>query len=119
MPRGLDGRCALVTGGAACIGRASARRPGERACCPNDFDGRSEPLELAVDDVTAIDTPVNSAAIKGPRLPFPALPVTTWVRSNGAFSGRRVRWRGPIHDRPARRSCDLPKKKRCKGGRRR
>ncbi|ETA51966.1 SDR family NAD(P)-dependent oxidoreductase [Ponticoccus alexandrii] len=119
MPRGLNGRTAIVTGAAGGIGHAiAARLAGAGAkveiwdWSPETFDGAFTPaairkldvsdpaavaaaFESAVAELGQVDILVNNAGINGPVLPMWELAPETWasvlgVNLTGVFNGCRV-----------------------------
>lgn len=119
MPRGLNGRAAIVTGGAGGIGRAIAGRLADHGVRviiwdrnPDAFDQGFDALAVEAVDVSdadavaqgfaraaglagGIDIMVNNAGINGPVKPVWKLEPETWahvmaVNLNGVFYGCRT-----------------------------
>lgn len=119
MPRGLNGRAAIVTGGAGGIGRAIAGRLADHGVRviiwdrnPDAFDQGFDALAVEAVDVSdadavaqgfaraaelagGIDIMVNNAGINGPVKPVWELDPETWaqvlaVNLNGVFYGCRT-----------------------------
>lgn len=119
MPRGLNGRAAIVTGGAGGIGRAIAGRLADHGARviiwdrnPDAFDQGFDALAVEAVDVSdadavaqgfagavglagGIDIMVNNAGINGPVKPVWELEPETWaqvlaVNLNGVFYGCRT-----------------------------
>lgn len=119
MPRGLNGRAAIVTGGAGGIGRAIAGRLADHGARviiwdrnPDAFDRGFDALAVEAVDVSdadavaqgfaraaglagGIDIMVNNAGINGPVKPVWELEPETWaqvlaVNLNGVFYGCRT-----------------------------
>ncbi|MEC9196663.1 MAG: SDR family NAD(P)-dependent oxidoreductase [Pseudomonadota bacterium] len=119
MPRGLNGRAAIVTGGAGGIGRAIAGRLADHGARviiwdrnPDAFDRGFDALAVEAVDVSdadavaqgfaraaglagGVDIMVNNAGINGPVKPVWELEPETWsqvlaVNLNGVFHGCRA-----------------------------